>query len=85
MIYTIIGLLGVLMYVTGYLAIQVWQWNAAGLRYLLCNILGALFTLISLMHNFNLAAFVTQIIFLLISLYGVGKIWLNNKPPPRPD
>ncbi|MGL4767299.1 MAG: CBU_0592 family membrane protein [Formosimonas sp.] len=85
MLYTLIGLAGVVMYVLGYWAVQVWQWNASGFRYLMCNTLGALFTLISLVHNFNLAAFITQVIWLLISFYGMGRIWLSQKATPRAD
>ena len=80
MIYTLIGLIGVAIYVTAYFAIYFWHWNTSGLRYLSCNISGAMLTIISLIHNFNLAAFIAQVIWLLISLYGVGQIFLKQQP-----
>jgi hypothetical protein len=45
----------------------------------LINGLGALLILVSLFFNFNLSSFTIEVVWLLISAYGIGK-YLRNRP-----
>ena len=46
--------------------------------YSLINGLGALLILVSLFFNFNLSSFTIEVVWLLISAYGVGKYLINR-------
>ena len=70
-----VGLLGVALILLAYWALQTDRLSARDWRYSAINGLGALLILISLMFTFNLASFVIEIFWLLISLYGLWKAW----------
>jgi hypothetical protein len=53
------------------------------LMYSLINGLGALLILVSLFFNFNLSSFTIEVVWLLISAYGIGK-YLRNRPATDP-
>lgn len=70
-VFDVIGLIGVVFYIAGFVGLQIWAWQPQSYRYLLCNLFGALFTLISLYYSFNLASCITQLIWLGVSAFGV--------------
>jgi len=73
--FDILGLLGVAIILATYLALQLEKVTAQDWRYSALNGIGAVLILISLLHSFNLASFVIEIAWLLISLFGLFKAW----------
>ena len=69
--YDFIGNVGVLLILLSYLLLQMKKIKSQSMYYSLMNAVGALLILVSLYYNFNLSAFVMEIFWLLISLYGL--------------
>ncbi|MDG1203805.1 MAG: hypothetical protein P8N51_00390 [Pseudomonadales bacterium] len=69
--YDVIGNIGVLMILGCYLLLQLNKLASSELSFSLFNGLGALLILISLSYEFNLSAFIIELFWLLISLFGV--------------
>ena len=69
--YDFIGNVGVLLILLSYLLLQMKKIKSQSMYYSLMNAAGALLILVSLYYNFNLSAFVMEIFWLLISLYGL--------------
>lgn len=67
----LVGNLGVLLVLGTYLLAQMGRMEMRRPAYSLANASGALLILVSLIHNFNLSSFVIEIIWLLISIYGL--------------
>ena len=74
-----IGNLGVALILAAYLLVQMRRLDATGLPFLVANGLGAAFILVSLLYDFNLSAFIIEIAWLLISLYGLARIFLERR------
>lgn len=70
-----VGLLGVACVLFAYWALQAERLAAEDWRFSAINGAGAVLILVSLFHTFNLASFVIEIVWLAISLYGLGKAW----------
>ena len=68
------GNIGVALMVFGYLLLQVEKIRSSDLSYSLMNGVGALLVLISLLYRFNLSAFLVEVFWLLISIYGLIKL-----------
>ena len=66
----VIGLVGVAAYLSAYGLLQLGILKAEDLRYALLNALGALLILYSLIFDFNLASFVTQAAWLVLTPLG---------------
>lgn len=66
----ILGLVGVLLTIFCYARVQWRRDYAKTIDYSLLNFTGALLVIVSLMHNWNLASFVSNILWICISLYG---------------
>jgi hypothetical protein len=66
----LIGLVGVVAYLSAYGLLQLGILKAEDLRYALLNALGALLILYSLIFDFNLASFVTQAAWLVLTPLG---------------
>lgn len=81
-IFDMIGLTGVACYIYGFVGLQVLNFQPQGYPYLICNLLGAILTLISLAYAFNLASFVSQIVWLLISVISMYKQIKNRAIQP---
>ena len=75
----IIGMTGTFMVVGAYLLLQLEKIDAKGLSYNLINLVGAIFLLISLLINFNLASFVIEIFWIIASLIGLYKLWTRSR------
>ena len=71
--YDFAGNVGVTMMVLAYLLLQTGKLRMNDLRYLLMNTIGAALVLISLLYSFNLSAFLVEVFWLLISLFGLIK------------
>ena len=69
--YDFLGNIGVLLILLSYLLLQMKRIKSQSMYYSLMNATGALLILVSLYYNFNLSAFVMEIFWLLISLYGL--------------
>jgi hypothetical protein len=66
----IVGLAGVVAYLSAYGLLQLGILKVEDLRYALLNALGALLILYSLIYDFNLASFVTQAAWLVLTPLG---------------
>jgi hypothetical protein len=71
--YDLAGNAGVLMMVIAYLLLQLNKLSSSAVSYLFLNAGGALLVILSLMFHFNLSAFLMEVFWLLISLYGLAK------------
>ena len=69
--YDFLGNVGVLLILLSYLLLQMKKIKSQSMYYSLMNATGALLILVSLYYNFNLSAFIMEIFWLLISLYGL--------------
>lgn len=67
----IIGTVGCLIYVGGYLLVQTGRICGNGVGYAASKLFAASFVLASLVTSFNLASFLIQVSFIAISLYGI--------------
>lgn len=74
-----VGNLGVLLILSAYLAVQMRRLDATGAVNLVGNGLGAALILVSLAYDFNLSAFLIEVVWLLISLYGLARIFLERR------
>ena len=78
-LHDLIGNVGVLLILGSYLLVQLRRLDATGVPYLLVNGLGAGLILVSLVRDFNLSAFLIELVWLLISLYGLARIFLERR------
>lgn len=65
-----VGLVGVALYVGAYAGLQTGRLGLADTRYTVLNAVGGLAVIFSLIWSFNLAAFVTQVLWLIFTLVG---------------
>lgn len=65
-----IGISGVLIIVFAYILMQIDRMDPKGFLFSLLNSIGAIFILISLIYDWNLASFIMEVIWLTLSLYG---------------
>ena len=70
-IYDLLGVIGSLIIIAAYFATQRGWVEASDWRFPLANLIGALLILLSLMVAWNLAAFVMEVFWLAISIYGL--------------
>ena len=69
----LVGNVGVVLVLGVYLLIQTDRLDARSKSYSLFNALGAGFITVSLLVDFNLSAFIVEIAWLVISLYGLAR------------
>lgn len=79
MLFDAIGLMGVGMILVTYGLVQVDRIDVKGMRYSYFNALGAFFILVSLYVDFNLSAFVIEISWLLISIFGILNVFKRKR------
>jgi hypothetical protein len=77
-LHNIVGSLGVIMIITSYLFIQIDKMSVKGVQYSLINAVGALLVLFSLYYEFNLSAFIIELFWLIISLYGLFNFYRKS-------
>ncbi len=81
----LIGIFGVALIVIAYILLQVEKMDAKDLSFSLFNSIGALMILISLLYDWNLASFLMEFIWLMISLYGVLKYYKSRRSAIQND
>lgn len=69
--YDFAGLIGVLLILFAFFLLQAGKLRGDALGYQLMNAVGALAVLISLLYAFNLSAFLLELLWLLVSIYGI--------------
>jgi hypothetical protein len=72
-LYNVAGVVGAVLVIVVYFATQQRWLSAEDWRFPFANLLGAGFILVSLMADWNLAAFVVEVFWVLISLYGLAQ------------
>lgn len=75
----LIGLIGVALILFAYAGVQSGRLPAADWRFSAINGAGALLIMISLFFTFNLASFVIEVFWLLISAFGLWKAWRGRQ------
>ncbi len=78
----LLGFTGVLLILAVYLLLQMQRLQATGWLYSALNGAGAMLVIVSLTQEFNFSAFVLEIAWLLISLYGLKAWWDRRKVVP---
>lgn len=86
-LHTVVGLIGVVCYLLAYALMQMRKLSLDSVVYALLNIVGGIFGLYSLSHDFNLAAAISQTMWLIFTLIGMHASHrrrgaLKNKLPP---
>jgi len=66
-----VGLLGVVLILLAYFLLQAGHMRGESLAYQLMNAFGALLVLVSLLYAFNLSAFLMELAWLAVSIYGI--------------
>ena len=74
----VIGIVGVAIVVVTYFLLQSEKIDSKGFLYSFFNAFGSLLILYSLLYNWNLASFIIEFIWIVISLYGLKK-WYRSK------
>ncbi|AFV98265.1 MULTISPECIES: hypothetical protein [unclassified Sulfuricurvum] len=75
----LIGILGVFVIIVAYMLLQLEKMDAKDLSFSVLNSLGALLIIISLLYDWNLASFLMEATWMMISLYGVLKYYNMKK------
>ena len=76
---TAVGLLGVVLYLAAYAALQLGFLRARGYAYPLLNLLAASCTLVALVGAFNLSSALIQVAWILISIAGIVRLyWISR-------
>lgn len=75
----LIGILGVIVIIIAYILLQLEKMDAKDLGFSVLNTLGALFIIISLLYDWNLASFIMESTWMIVSLYGILKYYQYHK------
>jgi hypothetical protein len=68
-----IGICGVLLIMVTYFLLQIERMKSTDLLYSVVNFVGGAMILVSLMYEWNLASFLMEVVWCLISLFGIVK------------
>jgi hypothetical protein len=77
------GFIGVLLIILAYLLLQLDKLPSTSASYSLLNAAGALLIVISLIFRFNLSAFIVEVFWLLISLFGLTRSLVSRGDSSR--
>ena len=77
-VYDLVGSIGVCIILLTYVLLQTERLKAENLVYSVLNALGAGLIAFSLIFNFNFAAFMVEVIWVLISIYGIILYFLRR-------
>jgi hypothetical protein len=75
----LIGILGVFIIIVAYMLLQLEKMDAKDLSFSALNSFGALLIIISLLYDWNLASFIMEFTWMMISLYGIFKYYTLKK------
>jgi len=75
----VVGMIGVFIIVIAYILMQIDKMNPKGFTFSFLNTIGAILILISLYFDWNLASFMMEAIWFLLSLYGTIKAGMRPK------
>lgn len=79
LIYNTIGTIGVGLILLTYFLLQTERLKATQIQYSIMNFLGSGMILISLFHEFNFPSFVVEVAWVLISIFGIVRWFLQKK------
>jgi hypothetical protein len=79
--YDLLGNAGVVMIVGAYVAVQIRRLDAGSLAYSVWNAVGAGLITISLCFDFNLSAFLMELVWVLVSVYGIVRCLRERATP----
>lgn len=74
-----LGFIGMVFIVWAYLILQIGKHSIDSLYYQLLNLIGAVLLLISLFVHFNLGSFLIEVFWIVITIYGLYKIWIKKE------
>jgi hypothetical protein len=77
--YDLIGTIGVAAIILTYILLQTEKLKSDSLAYSVVNAFGAGMVVFSLIYSFNFSAFIVESLWVLISLYGIGKYFFAKK------
>ena len=77
--YDFVGSIGVAVIIFTYVFLQLGKIRSESVFYSLFNAVGASLIIVSLVFNFNFAAFIVEFFWVLISLFGIVKYFLRKK------
>lgn len=72
-LYDLLGNVGVSLIIISYLLLQLNKLGSNSLKYSAMNFFGASLVIISLIENFNMSAFVIEVFWVGISIFGIVK------------
>ncbi|MDP1785460.1 MAG: hypothetical protein Q8K81_08570 [Sulfuricurvum sp.] len=75
----LIGIVGVLIIIIAYMLLQLEKIDAKDLSFSILNTLGALLIIVSLLYDWNLASFIMEATWMMLSLYGILKYYQTKK------
>ena len=78
-IYSVIGILGVTLYMGAYALLQTGYLRGSGYAYTIMNMLAAACVAISLIEAFNLSSLLIQVSWITISIVGLTRMYLINR------
>jgi len=77
--YDFVGNLGVMLILGTYFLLQLGRISNSSITYSVLNLLGAAFILYSLIYEFNMSAFIIEIFWMLFSLLGLVRIYVEKR------
>ena len=75
----IAGIIGSVIVIVAYFATQAGWFSASDPRFAWANLIGAALIILSLAVDWNLAAFIMEIFWILISLYGLARYYAHRR------
>jgi hypothetical protein len=78
-LFDLAGFIGVLLIVIAYLLLQLDKLRSSSLNFSLLNAAGSLLIIVSLLFKFNMSAFLIEVFWFLISLFGLTKWFISRK------
>ena len=79
-LYDLAGVLGAFGILAAYAGVQLKRLDPHRPPALLLNLVGATLVLVSLMEDWNLAAFILEVAWIAIALQGLGVLLLRRRP-----
>ncbi|MDD5159169.1 MAG: hypothetical protein PHI47_03895 [Sulfuricurvum sp.] len=73
------GILGVIVIIIAYMLLQFEKMDAKDLAFSVLNTIGALLIIVSLVYDWNLASFIMESTWMIISMYGIFKYYKMKK------